>query len=182
MGEMNKIRAATDRRWYFLKEVVMGKGVGAFIVGGLIGAAVALLYAPRPGEETRAMVSDKLNDSWGQAQDFGVQASASVQQIYRDAATKGQEVYDTVTTRGHEVAQTVATKGQEIYESASTKVQEAASSVKPVFAEKNDELREKIEAARARIASQVAKNAADTDHGIIETVAEALDEDIDAVE
>ncbi|MCL1797274.1 MAG: YtxH domain-containing protein [Eggerthellaceae bacterium] len=158
----------------------MGKGLGAFIVGGLVGAAVALLYAPRPGDETRAIVSDKLNESWGQAQDFGVQASANVQQIYRDATTKGQEVYNTVTTKGQEVAQTVAAKGQELYEVASTKVQETASNVKPVFTEKNDELREKIEAARARIASQVAKNAEGND-GASE-VAEAASKAADKAE
>ena len=38
-------------------------------------------------------------------------------------------------------------------------MQEAAGNIKPRFTEKNDDLREKIEAARQRIAAQVAKNA-----------------------
>lgn len=126
------------------------KGIGAFIVGGLVGAGIALLYAPRPGVETRAMVSDKVNDTWGEAQEFGAQASANVQQFYQDATVKGQEVIGTVSN-----------KSQEIYGTASGRVQEVAGNVKPVFTEKNDELRDKIEAARARIASQVAKNAGD---------------------
>lgn len=126
------------------------KGIGAFIVGGLIGAGIALLYAPRPGVETRAMVSDKVNETWGEAQEFGAQASANVQQFYQDATVKGQEVIGNVSA-----------KGQEIYGTASGRVQEVAGNVKPVFTEKNDELRDKIEAARARIASQVAKNAGD---------------------
>lgn len=137
----------------------MGKGIGAFIVGGLIGAGIALLYAPRPGVETRAIVSDKVNETWGQAQDLGAQASANVQQFYQDATAKGQEVASNVATKSQEVYNTAVNKGQELYENASKSVQEAASNVKPVFAEKNDDLREKIEAARARIAMQVAKNA-----------------------
>lgn len=142
----------------------MGKGIGAFIAGGIIGAGIALLYAPRPGAETRAIVSDKVGETWGQAQDLGAQASANVQQFYHDAAAKGQEVVENV-----------AAKGQKVYEGASTRVQEAASNVKPVFSEKNDELRDKIEAARARIASQVAKNAEAAQDTMSETIPVAAD-------
>ena len=31
----------------------MGNKLGSFLIGGLVGAAVALLYAPRSGNETR---------------------------------------------------------------------------------------------------------------------------------
>lgn len=124
------------------------KGIGAFIIGGLLGAGAALLYAPRAGAETRALVSDKVSTAWGEAQEFGTQAGAKGQQVYQEATARGQEIY-------HEVA----AKGQEIYSGASARAQEAAENIKPVFAEKNDELRDKIEAARQRIASQVAQNA-----------------------
>ena len=113
------------------------KGIGAFIAGGLIGAGIALLYAPRTGAETRAMVADRANVAWGNAQDFGVRAQQRGQEIYEDAAARGQE----------------------FYQGAAARVQEAAEAVRPVVTEKNDELREKIEAARQRIASQVARNA-----------------------
>ena len=43
------------------KEAVMGNKFGAFLAGGLAGAVVALLYAPRSGQETRAMVTDKMS-------------------------------------------------------------------------------------------------------------------------
>ena len=51
------------------KEAVMGNKFGAFLAGGLAGAVVALLYAPRSGQETRAMVTDKMSAAWGEAQD-----------------------------------------------------------------------------------------------------------------
>ncbi|MDR0888583.1 MAG: YtxH domain-containing protein [Coriobacteriales bacterium] len=35
---------------------------GSFLLGGAIGAVAALLYAPRKGEETRAIVANKIDD------------------------------------------------------------------------------------------------------------------------
>ena len=49
--------------------------IGAFLIGGLVGAAVALLYAPKSGDETRQtlmeggrMVKDKAMTSLNEAQ------------------------------------------------------------------------------------------------------------------
>ncbi|MEN6299414.1 MAG: YtxH domain-containing protein, partial [Anaerolineaceae bacterium] len=36
-----------------------GTFVTGFLIGGLIGAAVALLYAPQSGEETRTIIKEK---------------------------------------------------------------------------------------------------------------------------
>jgi gas vesicle protein len=113
------------------------RGIGAFLFGGLLGAGIALLYAPRSGKETREAVSEKVNDVWGQAQGIGASATTNVSQFAHDVGKKSQEVYG----------------------SAASKFQETTSNVKPVFAEKSDELRNKIEAARQRISSQVVKNA-----------------------
>ena len=77
------------------------------------------------------------------------------QNFYHQAAAKGAEVVGDVTAKSREIADEVVARGHAAVDS----VQEAAGSMKPVFTEKNDELREKIEAARQRIAAQVAKNA-----------------------
>ena len=39
----------------------------AFVLGALAGAAVALLYAPAPGSETRRKVSEKVREGRDQA-------------------------------------------------------------------------------------------------------------------
>jgi gas vesicle protein len=44
-----------------------GSVFGAFLIGGLIGAVLGLLFAPRSGKETRDMLGDKANDYWGEA-------------------------------------------------------------------------------------------------------------------
>ena len=109
----------------------MSNKLGAFVVGGLVGAAVALLYAPRTGVETRALVTEKMNTAWGGAQDFGAQAQVNAQQAYQTAVERGQVVAQDVAARGQSVAQNVAARGQEIYGQAQARVQEAAGAVRP---------------------------------------------------
>lgn len=136
----------------------MGNKIGAFIAGGLAGAAVALLCAPRSGRETRTMVADKVNDVWGEAQNLGGEGGVDVRQAYQNAAARGQEVVQNVAAKGQEFAQAAQAKGQEVYGQASERVQGVVSGI-GAQAQDNDELRDKIEAARQRIAAQVAKNA-----------------------
>lgn len=132
---------------------------GSLIAGGVIGAVAALLYAPRRGEETRALVSEKVSALWGEARDWGAAASANAQSAYQDAQDRGSSVWQDVAAKGQEFAQNAQARGAEFYSAATTRVQDAASAVSPAAVSSNDDLREKIEAARARIAAQVVKNA-----------------------
>ena len=57
----------------------MGK-VGSFILGGLVGATVALIFAPRSGEETRALVAEKADEYWGKGQTWYNQGKVYVKE------------------------------------------------------------------------------------------------------
>ena len=145
----------------------MSNKLGVFLAGGAVGAVAALLCAPRTGQEARTMVAEKVNEAWGQAQNISADAGVNAQQVYQSAAARGQEVVSSVQAKGQEVA------GQ-----AAARVQEVASNLKPSFTQDNDELRDKIEAARQRIASQVAKNAEETGQAteqVVEAVAEGVE-------
>ncbi len=148
----------------------MAKKFGIFLAGSVIGAAVALLYAPRSGAQTRALVAEKANAAWGQAQDFGAQAAARGQEAYAGAVAQGQRmygqaqdlgqtVYTNVTAASQAAGARAAAAGKQVYEAAAQRVHSTAEAVRPIFVEKNDDLRAKIDAARERIAAQVAKNA-----------------------
>ena len=115
--------------------------IGFFVAGAAAGAIAALLYAPKKGEETRAAVVDKVNALWGEAKDWTANAGTNVQAAYETAAERGSEVINSFAG------------------DAASAVQAAEAEAAPVFTEASDDLREKIEAARARIAAQVAKNA-----------------------
>ena len=77
----------------------MNNKLGVFLAGGLIGAGVALFYAPRTGVETRAMVADKAQAMWGQAQGLGAQVAVDAQQFYGNAAQNAQQVYGAAATQ-----------------------------------------------------------------------------------
>ena len=157
----------------------MGNKLGVFLAGGLVGAAAALLCAPRTGREARGMVAEKVNAVWGEAQELGAQTASTAQQVVEDvagpeAATRTQSFAQDAVSKGQNVVSAVASKGQEIYGAAASRVQQAAGSVKPAASE-TDDLREKIEAARARIAAQVAKNAAESAAAVSESAQVAVD-------
>ncbi|MDR1422490.1 MAG: YtxH domain-containing protein [Coriobacteriales bacterium] len=57
----------------------MGK-FGSFVIGGLVGAALGILFAPRSGEETRAQLAEKADEYWGKGVSFYDQGKARVQE------------------------------------------------------------------------------------------------------
>ncbi|HKJ40374.1 MAG TPA: YtxH domain-containing protein [Anaerolineales bacterium] len=44
-----------------------GNNLFAFLLGGAVGAVIGLLYAPRPGKETRKFLIDEGNDVFNKA-------------------------------------------------------------------------------------------------------------------
>ena len=80
-----------------------GAGAGsvmlAFLVGAVAGAAVALLYAPAAGRETREYLGDKAREGRDRA---------------ADAAAKGREVMN----QGRETLATAIERGRDAYKQA----------------------------------------------------------------
>jgi gas vesicle protein len=80
-----------------------GAGAGgvmlAFLVGAVAGAAVALLYAPAPGSETREFLGEKVREGKDRA---------------AEAAAKGREVVN----QGRETLATAIERGREAYQQA----------------------------------------------------------------
>lgn len=109
----------------------MGK-ISSFLTGAALGAAAALLLAPQAGEQTRTLITEKATAVAGEAKDFGAGLPGVAQDVVKTAQDKAMGVVGMAT-------------GAEAAPAASTAA--------------DDELREKIEAARQRIAAQVKENA-----------------------
>ncbi|MEP6704663.1 MAG: YtxH domain-containing protein [Acidobacteriota bacterium] len=69
-------------------------GVGTFIAGLAIGAGIALLFAPRSGEETRRDLERRARKVGSQAQDFVSEVTESVGQKIQDAKESVENRFD----------------------------------------------------------------------------------------
>ncbi len=124
----------------------MGK-FATFIVGGAVGAVAGLLLSPRSGSENRALLGEVINEKGGNLS-CPVKVQEKASKIVEAAASGSTKVINTVVDNGGEARKAVAQRAQKL----------TPESVK-AFDANGDELRQKIEAARERIATQVAKNA-----------------------
>jgi len=89
-----------------------------FIVGGLTGAVVALLFAPQSGEETRALIKDKsieLRDKASQtaeetlarAEALAAETRARADELAKQMRERGQAVYEDVRERGKSAMESI---------------------------------------------------------------------------
>lgn len=69
---------------------------GGFLVGSVIGAATALLFAPRTGEETRAEIRDK-------AFELRDRTTETVKDTVSQAKSKAYELKDNVLEKADEI-------------------------------------------------------------------------------
>ncbi|UCD98992.1 MAG: YtxH domain-containing protein [Chloroflexota bacterium] len=68
----------------------LGSFLAGFVIGGLIGAGVALLMAPQSGEETRALIADKSIE----LRDRAAETATDYQHRAEDFASKTAQKYD----------------------------------------------------------------------------------------
>jgi gas vesicle protein len=74
----------------------------AFVLGAISGAAVALLYAPASGRETREYLGEKARegrDRANEAAERGRQAVAEGRETLATAIERGREAYQQARTR-----------------------------------------------------------------------------------
>lgn len=69
-------------------------GIGAFVLGAAIGAGLALLFAPRTGEETRRDLQRRARKMGDQAQDFVSELTDSVSNTFHSAKEKVESSID----------------------------------------------------------------------------------------
>ena len=137
----------------------MGKFT-TFLIGGIVGAAAGLLLSPRTGAENRAKVSEAINEKVNLEVPAGVQEKAG--QFVEAAASTSQKVINTVVDNGSDAYKNVVSRVNQ-------------NPTVQAFNDNGDELRQKIDAARERIATQVAKNAEAARDAAVDKIPVAID-------
>jgi len=93
-----------------------------FIVGGLSGAVVALLFAPQTGEETRAIIKDKSIELRDKAQVTAEEAIARAEAAAADARARADELAKQLRDRGQGVVEDVRERGKSAVDAVRSKV------------------------------------------------------------
>ncbi len=87
-----------------------------FIVGGLTGAVVALLFAPQSGEETRALIKDKGIELRDKASTSAEAAIARAEAAAAEARARADELAKELRARGVSAVEEVKSRGKSALE------------------------------------------------------------------
>jgi len=91
-----------------------GTFFAGLVVGGLVGAAVALLLAPQSGEETRTMIKDKSIELKDRAVEYGQDARLRAEKAFDDARIRADEAIEQLRVRGEEYVRSTREKASSV--------------------------------------------------------------------
>jgi gas vesicle protein len=109
-----------------------------FILGGVVGAAVALLLAPQTGEETRALLRDQSVELRNRGVELSEQARTRAEQLAAEARQRSEELQQ---------------RGRMTLEEQRVRLQEAIEEGKDAATKKRDELTARLVAEKAKRAA-----------------------------
>ncbi len=89
----------------------LGSFLSGLIIGGLVGAAVALLLAPQSGEETRTLIREKGIELKDRAAETAEEARMRAESAAADARARA----DDLAAQARERAEELRRRGMEVY-------------------------------------------------------------------
>lgn len=70
----------------------IGKFIGGFAIGAIVGGVIGILLAPQSGEETRDMLAEKSKNLCDKAQDTVSEIKSKADDIVGEMQSKGDEL------------------------------------------------------------------------------------------
>jgi gas vesicle protein len=153
-----------------------GSVFGAFLLGGLMGAVLGLLFAPRSGKETREMIAEKSGEYWGEAGEYYVagkeKVTGAVTAGQQAASQKGEELRSKIDEARGRLQDQVARSAS----SAKDKIADTTPAVNAAVDKAADATKSGVEAASGKAQDSlefVAKKAAGADDASMGTAGTA---------
>lgn len=126
---------------YYVIEKQSGGGVGPFLVGALLGAGVALLLAPRSGEETQRDLKERAGRLRDAAEERVREAQAQIEERLDHARAELMERVDAVreaVDSGRHAAREARDDLEEKLERSKTAVRAGVDAAREVAREESD--------------------------------------------
>jgi gas vesicle protein len=111
-----------------------GTKISYLLIGGSIGAVLALLFAPKAGQEFRADIADVTRKGLDKTRETAGQLGEKAQTVYQDTKTKVGEIYEST-----------ANKAGELYDSATKTLSSTTDAVKKTAEDTKNAVEEKVE-------------------------------------
>src|ERR1700752_4623085 len=87
-----------------------------FLVGAGIGAVLALLFAPKSGEELRNDIADATRKGIDRSKEAAQQLGAKASEVYDATRTKASELYDTARDTAGQYYETTKERAADLYD------------------------------------------------------------------
>ncbi|MDD5468442.1 MAG: YtxH domain-containing protein [Anaerolineales bacterium] len=124
-----------------------GAFLTGFVLGGVLGAVIALLYAPQSGEETRAAIKEKSIEIKDKAVETAEEARLRAEHALEDARLRAEKALEETRRRAEELTQItkqrateLQKRGQVILEEQKTRLEGAIDSGKKAAKRTRDNL------------------------------------------
>jgi gas vesicle protein len=96
-----------------------GAFLAGFVIGGMIGAAVALILAPQSGEETRTIIHDRSIELKDKAAEKAETARIKAEAAAAEARARADELAKLTQEKALELKK----KGQEVYQAQKSRLE-----------------------------------------------------------
>ena len=113
------------------------------LVGGGIGAILALLFAPKTGQEFRADIADTTRKGLDKTEEIAGQLSEKAQTVYEDTKTEVGEIYDSAKQKINSAVTAMTEMPENLQNAVHNKVEQISSSIeagKKEYAHENEGL------------------------------------------
>ena len=101
-----------------------GAFIAGMVIGGLVGAAVALLLAPQSGEETQKLIKEKSIELKDKAVLTAEEARARAEKALEDARAKADQAVADVRARSDELASLTRQRATELQQRGQVVIEE----------------------------------------------------------